>query len=556
MTEQAALQAAILADPDDDTARLAYADWLDENKPDRVPSPAAGASARAEFIRVQCRLATGAFADPDYPELLEREADLATWLNTHDPDEDTDLSGLCCTGEFEGGQWGGYRRGFQEVMKFEFGDYQEDVGATVDQIVSAIEDAFGQCPARTLWLEDAMPEEIVLLARQPVFGRLLGLCLDSLGGGGEDEAVAAIAESPRSVGLRRLYFDFSIGEDGFAALARSHYLSGLESLVLDFPPAGMTVAKTARAIKALGRAKWFRNLRRLHLCLRNGDTIGAVGDLPPMPRLLSVTLSGEADGSPAALRRFASSRAFPNLAHLDLSNTRLAADHIELLARGQWPLRHLQLARNEIRKVGAEALTSAAFAPTLRVLDLRGCAISAGGVQALAESDALAGLRHLDLAENPVGPGGLEALASTLHLRGLRALDLGWTNSARGPIGARDVAVFLTALDMPRLRHLTLDQLPVGVRGAKVIATNPAFANLTRLDLVGCALGEAGTKAVVGSKTLANLVALDLSENKVGGGAGKLASRNVFPRLAHCLLGTGVPRTTATRLRRRPGVSV
>ena len=59
MTEQAALRSAIIADPDDDPARLAYADWLDENNRS-VPSPAAGASARAEFIRVQSRLAAGA----------------------------------------------------------------------------------------------------------------------------------------------------------------------------------------------------------------------------------------------------------------------------------------------------------------------------------------------------------------------------------------------------------------------------------------------------------------------------------------------------------------
>lgn len=46
MTEQAALLAAILAQPDDDTVRLAYADWLDEH----------GQDARAEFIRVQVEL--------------------------------------------------------------------------------------------------------------------------------------------------------------------------------------------------------------------------------------------------------------------------------------------------------------------------------------------------------------------------------------------------------------------------------------------------------------------------------------------------------------------
>lgn len=44
---QSQLLRAILLDPADDTARLVYADWLEEN----------GEAARAEFIRVQCQLA-------------------------------------------------------------------------------------------------------------------------------------------------------------------------------------------------------------------------------------------------------------------------------------------------------------------------------------------------------------------------------------------------------------------------------------------------------------------------------------------------------------------
>src|SRR5262245_29373729 len=47
MTDGDALLAAILADPDEDTPRLAYADWLQEN----------GECDRAEFIRVQVDLA-------------------------------------------------------------------------------------------------------------------------------------------------------------------------------------------------------------------------------------------------------------------------------------------------------------------------------------------------------------------------------------------------------------------------------------------------------------------------------------------------------------------
>lgn len=45
--DAALLLAAILADPADDTSRLVYADWLEEN----------GDEARAEFIRVQIKLA-------------------------------------------------------------------------------------------------------------------------------------------------------------------------------------------------------------------------------------------------------------------------------------------------------------------------------------------------------------------------------------------------------------------------------------------------------------------------------------------------------------------
>lgn len=47
MSEQQAILYAICAQPDDDTARLVYADWLQEN----------GDEARAEFIRVQIELA-------------------------------------------------------------------------------------------------------------------------------------------------------------------------------------------------------------------------------------------------------------------------------------------------------------------------------------------------------------------------------------------------------------------------------------------------------------------------------------------------------------------
>jgi uncharacterized protein (TIGR02996 family) len=47
-TEEAGLREALFSDPDDDTARLVYADWLDEH----------GQPERAEFIRLQCKHAS------------------------------------------------------------------------------------------------------------------------------------------------------------------------------------------------------------------------------------------------------------------------------------------------------------------------------------------------------------------------------------------------------------------------------------------------------------------------------------------------------------------
>jgi uncharacterized protein (TIGR02996 family) len=63
MTHEDAFLQAILESPDDDTPRLIYADWLDEH----------GDPARAEFIRVQCRLTQIPLDDPVRSDLLLRE---------------------------------------------------------------------------------------------------------------------------------------------------------------------------------------------------------------------------------------------------------------------------------------------------------------------------------------------------------------------------------------------------------------------------------------------------------------------------------------------------
>ena len=72
----AALEAAIIAHPDEDTPRLVYADWLDEH----------GDPDRAAFIRVQCRLADMPPSDPDWVDLIEHQDELVARLKSRHSD--------------------------------------------------------------------------------------------------------------------------------------------------------------------------------------------------------------------------------------------------------------------------------------------------------------------------------------------------------------------------------------------------------------------------------------------------------------------------------------
>jgi uncharacterized protein (TIGR02996 family) len=93
---------ALLAQPDDDTLRLAMADWLDENDD----------PARAEFIRVQVELARGVEERERQNALEKRQSEL---LNTHEHEWVRPIAQVLDT---KPGEWGGwvFRRGFVEYF--------------------------------------------------------------------------------------------------------------------------------------------------------------------------------------------------------------------------------------------------------------------------------------------------------------------------------------------------------------------------------------------------------------------------------------------------------
>src|SRR5262245_53632467 len=155
MSDGDALLSAILAEPDEDTPRLVYADWLDEVG-DEI------ACARAELIRVQVELARVPRAEavqsnPRVLPLLARENYL---LTTH---RDAWLAPLRAPGEpmSAAGAHGQFRRGFVEV-----------VWMSAEWFMTCAPVLFSRVPARELRITTTTLGDLASVVDSPFFTKL------------------------------------------------------------------------------------------------------------------------------------------------------------------------------------------------------------------------------------------------------------------------------------------------------------------------------------------------------------------------------------------------
>ena len=227
MTDGYALLRAIETNPDEDTPRLAYADWLDEH------ATTDAEYARAEYIRVQCELARG----PEPERRSELEARQLDILFTYSADWAADRP-LALIGS-------AYRRGF---------------------LTSVAVPAAG-FPPHAHRLAELMP--------------LCHLRLDRA-----RDALGAVAACPQLALVRRLAITGSeLQNADAAALARSPHLGNLQHLDLtrnEIGAHGATALATARVpalrglrlsqnpikdrgLAAVRAAEWFPRLESLHL---------------------------------------------------------------------------------------------------------------------------------------------------------------------------------------------------------------------------------------------------------------------------------------------------
>lgn len=458
---------AIRARPDDDVVRLVFADWLEER----------GQRGRAEFIRLQCRLAGLDEFDPSRPDLIDREWELLTvYRHRWQPAPPSPLAGHL--------RGSGFHRGF-------FARVSVPAAALLEHGAE--------------WFQQHQLEELRVTER----GRLLG----------------EIARQPwlRQVsGLDLSHHDITPAE--LDALLASPHLGRLRRLAL------RSVAMTPDGVETLARSPLLRQLRHLDL-----------GDDYFHPRLGDEYLGPDAFArlgnqyGPDGLRKLFTCGGLSGLTSLTLKDVRLTEADVSALAdTAALPaLTHLRFLHcRDLTPAGVRRLGEARGLPALRHLTIEWTQYGdEGNAAALLGSPLLGRLESLDVNWTVFTREAAVALAGSKHLGRLRRLDL--TQCRVGP----EEAKLLATAPFERLCELKLMNGKIGPEGMAALAGAPWLGGLTSLDLEGCEIGPEGAKTLAGSAALSNLRSLELGRNAIGlGGAGVLAGSAALSRLRHLSL--------------------
>jgi uncharacterized protein (TIGR02996 family) len=352
------------ADPSD-SARLIYADWLDEIG--RVP--------QAELIRVQCALAQPTLTSNTRVELEQRERYL---LDKYESKWAKPLLDKVTGWEF--------RRGVID-----------SVSVDAKRFLLLGPELFNLAPIRRVRLLD-LQVHIKQVVRSPALREIrdLDLCGNELG----DDGLALFAGSPHLERIEALNLGFGeISDTGLQTLARSPAFSGIRTLAINDNP-----GITSEGLSALAASEYLRDLETLDV---SGNALA--------PTSFRVIMRGDAFQNLHSL-----------VLH---GNRLRDQGLIDLVASSLLPrlMKHtpiLDLRRNEIGAEGVRALAQSPHFANVEVLQLDHNALGDDGLRALADVWHNTSLQVLSLHDNHISDSGLYALAKSPLMATLRVLDL------------------------------------------------------------------------------------------------------------------------------------
>jgi uncharacterized protein (TIGR02996 family) len=397
-SERDALYAAILANPDDDTVRLAFADHLEEN----------GDAKRAQYIREQIELAGLREWDERYIQLL-RKRELFKGISA-DPFRPRSPEGL---------PWdnSGYRRGFAWAVS----------ANTADAFVDGADAVCALGPVQSLCVADVyhqFPHTLKSLSRNPALGRLRRL--QFISSQVNWQAAARLGDSPHATGLHELECRLgALGSRALCTLLRSPLLPRLNSLHITGAQLGASFASTLARLPATNELR--------SLTLRDIELAPGVEEFVNAPALGGLTSLRVENLGPATAAAVLDSPLMNHLESLTLGDSGLQSRTLATLAANPASenLRRLDLSSNFLDETAVATLAESPYLRNLRVLVLQFTAPTPESIRAIARSPHLAGLLHLDLGDCGVDDVGAAALLDSPLATTLLRLDLTTKDSRR-----------------------------------------------------------------------------------------------------------------------------
>lgn len=439
------LLAAIRARPDEDTPRLIYADWLDENKQPE----------RAEFIRVQCALARGSEYDANRAGLLLRQKLLLT--DAHKK------------------AWGELPVKPVKERTFTRG-FVDRLSMRAEVFLKGADELFAAIPLRVLRPLDVWGVWEQFLA-SPQLSRLRSLDLHKLPLNRKNAAHLSGCEHLASLHELNLGANRTIRVEGLYDLLESPYLRELRTLHLNDCDLGDD------ALVGFVGCTTMPNLRHLNL---QGNGIGPVGAAhlaraPWLSQLDRLDISENPLGA-TGVRALVEAGFFARHARLDKGGLPLSAERLRAIGHSDklGAVRELQVTASD-----GDVLEAIAEAPAfahLHALHLDDCAkVTEVGVRALLRSPLVARLRALGTGRSLPSTGFIE-LMRACELGGLQWLSIGTFAPPSAPqidIGA----ILRDATQLSNLHKLQVDAGWLTDDALVLLAGCAHFANLTDLHI-------------------------------------------------------------------------
>lgn len=453
----------ILEHPDDDSPRLVFADWLEEN----------GEGPRAELIRVQVERARLPEWEREQIPLQLRESAL---IAEHGERWKAELPTI------EGVTWGEFRRGF--VATASFASFAVLGGnARACWAAAPLEAASVRWPRAREKIDGISP--ISRLRELTLTGTVF-----------DEDDVAHLSNAPLLSTLRTLNAPkCDLNGEGFGFLLASPHFSQLTTLRVPLNAIGRA------AVSALVESISLQSLAELDLsetgsygrALRHGryheDPVMEAADLAAltrwsgMTRLRSLILSGNNIGK-RGLRALLRSKNTTGLKSLTLRGNGLVDQDMKEFseARAELQLDVLDLGENVLGDVGASDLALAPCLKELKVLHLDRCEMRSSGARWLTSAPFVDTLRRLNVDSNSFGPEGIYRLL------------------AKKP---------------PFLHTLQIADNDLEHEGGCHLAESAGSATLLQVDLAHNRLGDQTARELAKSKRLRDLLVLRLNGNSI-----------------------------------------